>query len=80
MAGLADEIRSEPAKSGGVKRRRLWQIADTLDAEDRKAFVAAVNDSSVPAASLRRVLAKRGINLSESVISNYRNGVYGQLV
>jgi hypothetical protein len=79
MAGLANEIKSEPTENGGIKRRRIWQIADTLDSEDRAAFITALNDFSVPAASIRRVLAKRGIRLSESVISNYRNGVYGSL-
>jgi hypothetical protein len=79
VAGLADEIKSEPSEHGGIKRRRIWQIADSLDAEDRAAFVAALNDFSVPAASIRRVLAKRNIRLSESVISNYRNGHYGTL-
>lgn len=80
MTGLADEIKSEPSPNGGVKRRKIWQVADQLDKDDRKAFVTAINDRNVPAATLRRVLAKRGINLSESVISNYRNGVYGELV
>lgn len=79
MAGLADEIKNEPSEQGGVKRRRIWQIADSLDKEDRAAFAAALNDFAVPAANIRRVLAKRGIRLSESVISNYRNGHYGSL-
>lgn len=79
MAGLADEIKNEPSEQGGIKRRRIWQIADSLDKEDRAAFVAALNDFAVPAANIRRVLAKRGIRLSESVISNYRNGHYGSL-
>lgn len=79
MAGLADEIKSEPSDHGGPKRRKIWQIAAALDEEDRAAFVDALNDFSVPGATIRRVLAKRGIRLSESVISNYRNGHYGTL-
>jgi hypothetical protein len=52
MAGLADQINSEPIQTGGVKRRRLWQIAAQLDDEDREAFIAALNDTNVPARSI----------------------------
>jgi hypothetical protein len=76
VAGLNDEIRSEPSRNGGVKRRRLWQIADSLDAADREALFAALDDFSVPARSIVRVLARRGFVVSESVISNYRSGRY----
>lgn len=78
MAGLADEIKSEPSKNGGVKRRRIWQIADALDDEDRAAFLAALDDFTVPARSIVRVIERRGFQLSESVVSNYRSGQYGQ--
>lgn len=77
VAGLADQIKNEPVGNGGVKRRRLWQIADQLDAEDREAFVSALNDHTVPARSIIRALAKRDIHLSESIISHYRTGHYG---
>jgi hypothetical protein len=77
MAGLADQINSEPIQTGGVKRRRLWQIAAQLDDEDREAFIAALNNESVPARSIQRALAKRNISVSESVISLYRSGRYG---
>jgi predicted transcriptional regulator len=76
MAGLDQEIRSEPTHNGGVKRRRLWQIADALDETDRVALFAALDDFSVPARSIVRALAKRGFVVSESVISNYRSGRY----
>lgn len=79
MAGLADQIKSEPIQNGGVKRRRIWQIAAQLDDEDRAAFVAALNDTGVPARSIVRALAKRDITLSESVVSLYRSGHYGSL-
>jgi len=79
VAGLADQIKSEPLPNGGVKRRRIWQIAAQLDDEDRAAFVAALNDTNVPARSIIRALAKRDISLSESVVSLYRSGHYGSL-
>lgn len=78
MAGLADEIKSEPSKNGGIKRRRIWQIADALDDDDRSAFLNALDDYAVPARSIVRVMERRGFQLSESVISNYRAGRYGQ--
>lgn len=77
MAGLADQIKSEPIHQGGIKRRRIWQIAAQLDDEDRAAFVAALNDPNTPARSIVRALAKRDIPLSESIISMYRSGHYG---
>lgn len=77
MAGLADQIKNEPIQNGGVKRRRLWQIAAQLDDEDRAAFIAALDDVNVPARSIIRALAKRDISVSESVISLYRSGHYG---
>ena len=76
MTGLADEIKSEPSRNGGMKRRRLWQIGDALDESDRVALFAALDDFSVPARSIVRALAKRGFVVSESVISNYRSGRY----
>jgi hypothetical protein len=79
MAGLAAEINAEPTENGGIKRRKIWQIVAALDEEDRAAFVAALNDYTVPGTAIRRALAKRGISLSESVISKYRNGLYGTL-
>jgi len=77
VAGLADQIKGEPLQTGGVKRRRIWQIAAQLDDEDRAAFVAALNDPNTPARSIVRALAKRDIPLSESCISIYRSGGYG---
>lgn len=77
MAGLAEQISSEPVQTGGVKRRRIWQIAAQLDEEDRAAFIAALNDPNTPARSIIRALAKRNISLSESCISIYRSGGYG---
>lgn len=79
MAGLADQIKSEPLVNGGIKRRRIWQIAAQLDEEDRAAFIAALNDDAIPARSIIRALAKREISLSESVVSLYRAGHYGSL-
>jgi len=77
MAGLADQIKSEPIQQGGIKRRRIWQVAAQLDDEDRAAFAAALNDPDTPARSIVRALAKRNISLSESIISLYRSGHYG---
>lgn len=77
VAGLADQIKNEPLQNGGIKRRRIWQIATQLDEEDRVAFIAALDDVNVPARSIVRALAKRDISLSESVISLYRSGRYG---
>jgi hypothetical protein len=78
VAGLADQINSEPHSNGG-RQRRIWQIMSMLDEEDQAALRAALDDFTVPAVSIKRALMKRNILLSETTISNYRNGAYGSL-
>jgi len=76
VAGLLNEIKTEPTHNGGMKRRRIEQIADQLDDEDRVAFTTALDDYTIPAIAIVRVMQRRGFSISESVISNYRRGIY----
>lgn len=76
MSGLADELKTE--LSVGIKRITLIEkILKGMTPEDADALRAALNDRTVSGAAIKRVLARRNIHLSESVISNYRNGHYG---
>jgi len=77
MAGLADEIRNEPSKR--KRRNSIDFVLEKLDAKDRQALIDALNDRSISAISIFRVLQARGMPISESVISNYRRGLYGPL-
>lgn len=77
MAGLADEIRNEPSKRR--RRNSIHFVLDKLDEKDRQALIDALNDHSISAISIFRVMQARGLPISESVISNYRRGVYGPL-
>lgn len=76
LADLLNEIKTEPTRNGGIKRRRIEQIADQLDDDDRVDFIAALDDHNVPAVAIVRVMKRRGLPISETVISNYRRGLY----
>jgi hypothetical protein len=75
MAGLSDQIKNEKALVGG-RKRRIPEVLSMLDAADQKALQTALDDKTVKAVTIQRALAKRGITLSATVISNYRNGDY----
>jgi hypothetical protein len=77
MAGLADEIRSEPSRRR--RRNRIQEVMDQLDAKDKQALKDALEDENVSAIAISRVMKARGLPLSESIISNYRRGVYDPL-
>lgn len=77
MAGLADEIRSEPSRR--KRRNRIQEVLDKLDAKDQQALRDALDDENVAAIQIVRVMKARGLPISESVVSNYRRGVYGTI-
>jgi hypothetical protein len=52
---------------------------DQLDAKDKQALKDALEDENVSAIAISRVMKARGLPLSESIISNYRRGVYDPL-
>jgi hypothetical protein len=73
MGSLRSEIETSKRKTG--PKRRIDEIMAQLSAEDALDLRTALDDHSVPQAAICRALAKRGINLSQSVISNYRTGM-----
>jgi len=77
MPGLADEIHKQPSRR--KRRNRITEVLDQLDAADRQALIDALNDHTISAIAIFRVLQARGLQMSESVISNYRRGVYDPL-
>ena len=77
MTGLADEIRREPSRR--KRRNRIHEVLDMLDEADKKALIDALNDHNISAISIFRVMQARGTPIGESIISNYRRGLYGTL-
>lgn len=73
MVGLSDQIKNEKALVGG-RKRRIPEVLALLDAADQKALQVALDDKGIRAVTIQRVLAKRGISLSATAISTYRNG------
>jgi hypothetical protein len=73
-AGLLTEIKAEqPVK----RRKRIDDIADQLDERDRKEFLEALTDRSIPAVAIVRVMQRRGFKLTETQVSNVRRGIDG---
>ncbi len=75
MGTLAEEIAGEKKRPTG-RKPILQQIADSLEGEERKDFVDAINNPQIPVAVLYRVLKKRGFDVNISTIYNYRLGQY----
>jgi hypothetical protein len=74
VAGLLTEIKAEqPVK----RRKRIDDIADQLDERDRKEFLGALTDRSIPAVAIVRVMQRRGFKLTETQVSNVRRGIDG---
>lgn len=73
MGSLRNEIDQSRRRSG--PKRRLDEIMSELSEEDAADLQAALDDQSVPQSAICRALAKRGISLSQAVISNYRTGI-----
>lgn len=73
MGILRQEIDGS-AKTVG-RKHRLDQIIKSMCDEDAADLQTALDDHSVPQASIVRALRARNISVSQSVISNYRTGV-----
>lgn len=51
------------------------EILESLnDEEDRKDFLDALNDHSIPASNISKAMNKRGYRLAINVITRYRRG------
>jgi hypothetical protein len=73
MGSLRSEIETSKRKTG--PKRRIDEIMAQLSAEDALDLRTALDDHTVPQSAICRALAKRGLHLSQSVISKYRNGM-----
>lgn len=74
MGSLQSEIQTEIRQARKPAKPRLQEIADGLDGDDRADFIAALNDKTVSAYALAKVLNRRGFRVSNSLITIYRRG------
>jgi hypothetical protein len=72
MGSLFEEIQSEKSKAGN--RPKIAEILDLLSDSDKKDFLKALDDHSIPASNISKAMAKRGHKLAINVISRYRRG------
>lgn len=73
MGSLFDDIKKEQSRKGN--RSRIAEIIEESLAEDeKKDFIKALDDHSIPASNISKALEKRGIKLSINVINRYRRG------
>lgn len=73
MGSLLSEIETSRRKTG--PKRRIDEIMAQLSEEDAQDLRTALDDHSVPQSAICRALAKRGIGLSQTVVSRYRTGM-----
>lgn len=72
MGELLSEIKSEKSKLG--KKSRLAEIIEQLPKDQRKDFISALDDHTISASKIVKVLERRGIKLTVEIISRYRRG------
>jgi hypothetical protein len=72
---LLNEIRSEKVVPSG-RIPRIKRVLDGMDETDRKELIEALDDYSISAPTISRVLERRGIDLDASSINKYRRGEF----
>jgi len=73
MGTLRAEIEASTCRVG--RKNRLDQIMQSMSADDAADLQAALDDHAIPQSSIVRALSRRGISISQSVISNYRTAL-----
>ena len=68
--GFADELAALPAKRKGPQCT-AGKVAEAMDPTDRAEFEAALVDDTVRFGQVREVLARRGIEVGEPVLSRH---------
>lgn len=53
---------------------RVRDIADSLEGDDKKAFMDAVNNENITAPAIERALKKNGIPVAGTTIRRHRRG------
>lgn len=77
--GLLSEIQSEVQTKSG-RYPHILLVLDSLDETERKDLLEALDDYTIPAPTISKVLAKRGIDLNAAAISKYRRGEFAHVI
>ena len=72
---LKDALKAGPVRRERPQVMRIWR--DSLDAETRDAFDAAVENPEWSTAALHRLLQENGAVFSRDTVSRYREAVLG---
>ena len=76
---LLSEIRSEKVVPSG-RIPRIQRVLESMDETDRKELVEALDDHTIPAPTISRVLERRGIDLDSASIGKYRRGEFAHVI
>ena len=76
---LLNEIRTEKTIHSG-RVPRIIRVLEGMDETDRKELVEALEDYTIPAPTISRVLERRGIDLDSSSINKYRRGEFAHVI
>jgi hypothetical protein len=74
--GLIDDARAAQRASNGT-RCTVSKVREAMPEEDRAEYDEALNDPTIPATILSRVLRDRGYEISGQPIARHRKGVCG---
>ena len=76
---LINEIRSEKVVPSG-RIPRIQRVLEGMDETDRKELVEALDDYTIPAPTISKVLQRRGIDLDAASINKYRRGEFAHVI
>lgn len=73
MGDLFDELQREKVTK---RKTQLDAVIEALSPDDLKDFLLLLEDESVPAAALCRVMVRRGHKLNRHAVLDYRHGTF----
>ncbi len=73
---LLAAIKAETGNAVSGRVPIVFQAADQLSEKERAEFWEAVNDLTIPAPAICRVMQGRGIRVTAASISKFRRGEY----
>ena len=76
---LLSEIRSEKIVPSG-RVPRIQRVLEGMDEADRKELIEALDDYTITAPTISKVLQRRGIDLDAASINKYRRGEFAHVI
>ena len=76
---LLSEIRSEKVVPSG-RIPRIQRVLEGMDEADRKELIEALDDYTITAPTISKVLQRRGIDLDAASINKYRRGEFAHVI